>query len=62
MKKIFKTDNGEIKLECENNAVKISQGENFLKFTGAKAPFNAFEDDIETFMKQERLKSSAIIS
>ena len=54
MKKIFKTDNGEIKLECENNAVKISQGENFLKFTGAKAPFNAFEDDIETFMKQER--------
>jgi hypothetical protein len=54
MEKIFKTDNGEIKLECENNAVKISQGENFLKFTGAKAPFNAFEDDIETFMKQER--------
>lgn len=54
MKKIFKTDNGEIKLECENNAVKISQGENFLKFTGAKVSFNAFEDDIETFMKQER--------
>lgn len=26
MEKIFKTDNGEIKLERENNAVKISQG------------------------------------
>lgn len=54
MKKIFKTDNGEIKLEFKNNAVKISQGENFLKFEGAEAPFAAFEDDIETFMKSER--------
>lgn len=54
MEKIFKTDNGEIKLECKNNAVKISQGENFLKFEGAEAPFAAFEDDIETFMKSER--------
>ena len=54
MKKIFETDNGEIKLECDHPAVKISQGENFLKFTGAKAPFSAFEDDIETFMKSER--------
>lgn len=54
MEKIFKTDNGEIKLEFKNNAVKISQGENFLKFEGAEAPFAAFEDDIETFMKQEK--------
>lgn len=54
MKKIFKADNGEIKLECQNNAVKISQGENFLKFEEAEAPFAAFEDDIKTFMKAER--------
>lgn len=54
MEKIFKTDNVEIKLECDHPAVKISQGENFLKFEGAEASFAAFEDDIETFMKQER--------
>ena len=54
MEKIFKTDNGEIKLESENNAIKISQEENFMKFTGPKSTFDAFENDIETFIKSER--------
>ena len=54
MEKIFKTDNGEIKLESENNAIKISLGENFMKFTGPKSTFNAFENDIETFIRSER--------
>ena len=54
MEKIFKTDNGEIILSQKENTIKISQGKNFMKFTGAKAPFNAFEDDIETFIRTDR--------
>ena len=54
MKKIFETDNGEIILESKNNVIKISQGENFIKFNGTKAPSNAFENDIETFIRAER--------
>lgn len=54
MKKIFETDNGEIILESKNNVIKISQGENFIKFNGTEAPSNAFENDIETFIKAER--------
>lgn len=54
MKKIFKTDKGEIILESGNSTIKISQGENFIKFNGTEAPSNAFENDIETFIKAER--------
>ncbi len=54
MEKIFKTDNGEIKLESENNAIKISQGENFMKFTDPKSVFSAFANDIETFIRADR--------
>jgi hypothetical protein len=54
MEKIFKTDNGEIKFESKNGSIKISQGENFMKFNGAKAPSNVFENDIETFISAER--------
>lgn len=54
MKKIFKTDNGEITLESRNGTIKISQGENFMKFDGTEAPSNAFENDIETFIRAER--------
>ena len=54
MKKIFKTDNGEIKLESGNNAIKISQGENFIKFNGTEAPSGAFKNDIETLIRTEK--------
>ena len=54
MKKIFETDNGEIILESKNNAIKISQGKNFIKFNGTEAPSNAFENDIETFIRADR--------
>ena len=54
MKKIFETDNGEIILESKNNVIKISQGENFIKFNGTVAPSNAFENDIETFIRADR--------
>ena len=54
MKKIFKTNKGEIILESGNSTIKISQGENFIKFNGTEAPSNAFENDIETFIKAER--------
>ena len=54
MKKIFKTDKGEIILESGNSTIKISQGKNFMKFNGTQAPSNAFENDIETFIRAER--------
>lgn len=54
MEKIFKTDNGEIILSQKENTIKISQGENFMKFTEPKSTFNAFENDIETFIRSER--------
>lgn len=54
MKKIFKTNKGEIILESGNSTIKISQGENFIKFNGTEAPSNAFENDIETFIKAEK--------
>ena len=54
MKKIFKTNKGEIILESGNSTIKISQGENFIKFNGTEAPSNAFENDIEIFIKAEK--------
>lgn len=54
MKKIFETDNGEIVLESKNNAIKILQGKNFIKFSGTEAPSDAFVNDIETFIRAER--------
>ena len=53
MEKNFKTNNGEIKLECKDNSVKISERENFIKFSDTKVPIKAFENEIERFIKSD---------
>ena len=53
MEKNFKTNNGEIKLECKDNSVKISERENFIKFSDTKVSFKAFENEIERFIKSD---------
>ena len=55
MEKIFKTDKGKITLTENNGVIKINNSNgDYIKFMGAKAPFTAFVDDIETHIRSEK--------
>jgi hypothetical protein len=55
MEKIFKTDKGKITLTENNGVIKINNSNgDYIKFTGAEAPFTAFVDDIETHIRAEK--------
>ena len=55
MEKIFETDKGKITLTENNGVIKIDNSEgDYIKFMGAKAPFTAFVDDIETHIRAEK--------